>query len=342
MRAIVLSGGMATRLSPLSAYVPKALVPVANQAILAHELLALRAANVTEVGITYSPNTEALPDYFGDGSAFGVDITWLWEPVPRGTGGALRLQREFFGGEPALVVPGDIILQADLAAMMAQHQANPCGVTLVVAPRDLGKWTGDIVVANGIEGVSYHFKPKTDVGSNLGSCGTWIVDPATLDLIPEGFVDFSSDFLPRLPVPACTLGVYNAGNVYQRDFGEFWSFHAGNLEIISGRTHLSLPRAVACEYESSVARGPVLIGDDAIIEPGVALYGPTIIGQGAVVAADSQIVSSVVLPGGTVPPGTFLANAVFGDPARVLKVMMRYRNGQSGCLGRLVTARNPG
>jgi len=336
VRAIVLSAGLATRLAPLSYDLPKALVPVVNQPVIVHEIRELRAAGITDIGLTYGPHTEVLAEYFGDGKEFGVNITWLWEPVPQGTGGALRLNRDFFGSEPLVVVPADILMHADLTALIAQHLAHPCGVTLLAAPRDLTTWTGDVVVANGVEGVSYHFKPSVNVGSNLGSCGTWIVEPATLDLLQDGFVDFSADFLPGLPHPACALGVYNAGDIYQRDFGQFWSYLAGNLEVVSGRSCVGLPEGSPRAAEPAVMRGPVLIGDDVIIEPGATLYGPSVIGPGAVIAAGAQVVSSVVLPSGKVPPGAFLANAVFGDRTSMVKVMMQHRNGRSACLGRLI------
>jgi NDP-sugar pyrophosphorylase family protein len=336
MKAIVLASGAASRLSPLSSHVPKALVPVANQPIMGHEIMALRDAGITEIGITYGPHTLEVVAHFGDGAEYGVRITWLWEPEPLGTGGALRLNREFFAGEPVVVVPADILLEADLTAVIAQHLAGPCGVTLVVAPRDLRRWNGDVVVAEGAEGTSYHFKPGAHVGSDLGSLGTWIVEPPTLDLIPDGFVDFSRDFLPRLPMAGCSLGVYNAGNVYQRDFGEFPSYHAGNLEVISGQSPVRLPEGDHWASDPAVARGPVLIGRDAVLEPGARVHGPAIIGPAAVVAAGAEVVASVVLPGGVIPGGMLAANGVFGDLGKVTRAMAQYRDGWSRCPGRLI------
>jgi NDP-sugar pyrophosphorylase family protein len=335
MRAIVLASGAATRLSPLSSYVPKALAPVANQPVLGHELIALREAGITDVGITHGPHTRDVVEYFGDGGDYGVTITWLWEPEPLGTGGALRLNRDFFAGEPAVVVPADIITDIDIPALIAQHQAAPCGVTLAAAPRDLRQWNGDVVVAEGSSGTSYHFKPRASVGSDLGSLGTWVVDPAVLDLIPDGFVDFSGGFLPRLPAPGCALGVFNAGTVYQRDFGEFPSYHAGNLEVISGRACVSLPEGAAEGAVPGIVRGPVLIGADAVIEPGARIYGPAVIGPAAVIRPGAEVVSSVVLPGAVIPAGMLAAHGVFGDPQSITTVMTRYRDGWSRCPGRL-------
>jgi NDP-sugar pyrophosphorylase family protein len=336
MKGIVLASGAASRLSPLSSYVSKALVPVANQPVLGHELIALREAGITDIGITYGPHTRDVVEYFRDGTDYGVSITWLWEPVPLGTGGALRLNREFFAGEAAVVVPADIIVDLDIAGLIAQHNARPRGVTLAAAPRELRSWNGDVVVAEGANGTSYHFKPSGYVGSDLGSLGTWIVDPATLDLIPDGFVDFSSGFLPQLPRPGCTLGVYNAGAVYQRDFGEFPSYHAGNLEVISGLSSVPLPDYSLRASVPAIVRGPVLIGPDAVIEAGARVHGPAVIGPAAVVCAGAEVVASVVLPGAVISSGMIAAHGVFGDLQNVTRVMTRYRDGWSRCPGRLV------
>jgi len=118
---------------------------------------------------------------------------------------------------------------------------------------------------------------------------------------------------------------------------EFHSFHAGNLEVISGRASVRVPAGTPGAGEPGIACGPVLIGEDAIIEPGARLYGPAVIGPAAVVSAGSQVVASVVFPGGRVPGGMLAAHGVFGDPAGVTTVMMRYRDGWSCCPGRLIT-----
>jgi NDP-sugar pyrophosphorylase family protein len=338
VKALVLAGGMATRLEPLSARIPKALVPVANRPVLSHVLRNLKAAAITDIGITCSPGAEAMTGYFGTGQEHGVSITWLREPVPAGTGGALRDNREFFEGEPVLVVPADIIAAIDITALIADYLRYPAAVTLTVAPRDLSSWNGDIVVADGPDGVSYHFKPGRNALSDLGSLGTWIVDPRALDLIPAGFADFSSDILPRLPVPGCGLGVYDAGDIYQRDFGVFHSFHAGNLEAVRGLAGVELPRAVPVGDRDAVAHGPVLIGADAVIEPGAHIYGPAVIGPAATVSAGAQVVASVILPGAHIPPGMIAAFGVFGNPSCLLEAMMRYRAGADKSTEQLVAS----
>lgn len=326
MRALILSAGQATRLAPLSDYVPKGLVPIVNQPVLSHILRTLKAYDITDIGITYGRRSALLRDYFGDGSSLGVTITWLWESVPVGTGGALRLHREFADDQPIMVLPSDIIADIDLADLIRQHNEYPAAVTLVVAPRDLARWDGDIVVANGREGISYHFKPGKNALSDLGSCGTWIVDPQALNLIGDGFVDFSSDVLPRLPAPGFRLAVYNAGNIYQRDFGTFESYLAGNLEAVSGSAPIGLSQPIAESTDEVVVQGPVLIGADVHLEHGVQLYGPTVIGPGATIGAGARLISSVVLPGARVPMNTLVAHGIFGDLSRVADIMLGHRN----------------
>ncbi|MGH3276846.1 MAG: hypothetical protein ACRDNZ_21265, partial [Streptosporangiaceae bacterium] len=85
----------------------------------------------------------------------------------------------------------------------------------------------------------------------------------------------------------------------------------------------------------SVVRGPVLIGTDAVIEPGARIYGPAVIGPEAVIRAGAEVVSSVVLPGGVIPAGMLAAHGVFGDPQNITRVMARYRDGWSRCPGQL-------
>ena len=101
MKAIVVAGGQATRLRPLSLLLPKPLVPVLNRPVLSHVLRRLAAHGITEVGISIGPHGHPLKDYYTDGADWGVSLTWLEEPSPLGTGGCLHAHLDFFEGAPA-------------------------------------------------------------------------------------------------------------------------------------------------------------------------------------------------------------------------------------------------
>lgn len=331
----MLAGGLGTRLAPLTDALPKPLAPVLNYPLIGHVLGGLRRAGVRDIGVTVRPYADQLRGYLGDGRQLGVNLTWLQDTALVGTGGSLRDHAWFFEDEPALVVTADMLSDIDLPAVIRHHRTHPAAVTVVVHPVDLATWPGDIVDTDRHHGLVYQFKPGPDRAlSNLGSTGTWIVDPAILDDLPAGHLDFSSDVLPHLPTDHRSLGVYDAGPTRLRDFGQFDTYHQGNLEALVGH-HAINPAGTLVGPRiwtepgtridpNATLTGPLAIGHDATIGPGARLTGPSIIGHDATIGARAAVHRSVVLPAATIPHDTLVANAVIGDPNQVLASLLAH------------------
>jgi NDP-sugar pyrophosphorylase family protein len=336
VKAVVLAGGLGTRLAPLTATLPKPLVPVLNYPLLGRVLVGLRRADLHDIGVTIGPHADQMRRCFGDGGRLGVRITWLQDAAVVGTGGALRDHAWFLGDQPALVVTADMLSTLDPAAVIRHHRRHPAAVTVAVHPVDLATWPGDIIHADGPDGLAYQFKPGPRRAlSNLGSTGTWVVDPAILAELPPGHVDFSSDVLPSLPTQRHRLGVYHAGPIRLRDFGQFDTYHQGNLEALHGHygirpTGNPLGPAIWAEagvsiHPTATLTGPLALGRQITIGPHAQLVGPSIVGHGAPIGAGAAVIRSVVLPGGSIADGTLAANAVIGMPEALLPRLLDHR-----------------
>src|SRR5690606_9019203 len=107
MRAVIMAGGFGTRLRPLTDRVPKPMLPLGDKPLLEWILRSLRGAGIRKVSITTHYWSEQITDYFGDGSAFDIDLNYVVEEHPLGTAGALRLLDP--PDEPVLVINGDIL-----------------------------------------------------------------------------------------------------------------------------------------------------------------------------------------------------------------------------------------
>jgi NDP-sugar pyrophosphorylase family protein len=336
VKAIVLAAGLGTRLAPLTPRLPKALVPVLNRPVLSHILRGLATAEITQVGVIIGPHTTPLRHYYADGHPWGVALTWLSEPTPLGSGGSLRAHRGFFDGQPALVVTCDMLTGVDLQALIAQHHRAPATVTVAAALQDPHAWTGDIILADGIHGRGYLFKPGPNASSSLGSCGTWIVDPTILDsLPPDRFIDFSQHVLPTLPSTRYSLHVFDAGAAHVTDYGQFDRLRDGNLTALHGTPAVPIPGQrrtgdIWCEQGCQISdlaqlHGPVVIGQRVRIQPHAIVHGPAVIGHQATISQAAAVVASVVLPGTTITGGTLIAGAVYGHPDHALFATLRHR-----------------
>jgi glucose-1-phosphate thymidylyltransferase len=107
MKALVLSGGSGSRLWPITHTSAKQLVPVANKPVLFYGLEAIRDAGISDVGIVVGSTAPAIQDAVGDGSAFGLDVTYLPQEAPLGLAHAVLIAREFLSNEDFVMYLGD-------------------------------------------------------------------------------------------------------------------------------------------------------------------------------------------------------------------------------------------
>lgn len=132
MKAMILAAGHGTRLLPLTTTLPKPLLPIAGKPLIIWNLLLLREHGVTEVCINLHHLGHLIQNELGDGSQFGMHITYFRELILLGTGGAIKQAEPFFGGEAFLVLNGDTLVELDLTGMIAFHREHGGLATLAL------------------------------------------------------------------------------------------------------------------------------------------------------------------------------------------------------------------
>src|SRR5512146_2599604 len=135
MKAMILAAGEGTRLRPLTDKLPKPMMPLGNKPLLGYTLALLAQHNIRDVAINLHHCPETVRDYFGDGSAWNVRITYSFEPELLGTAGAVK-KLEAFWNEAFLVVYGDNLTDCDLTRLVAFHRAQGGLATLALFWRD--------------------------------------------------------------------------------------------------------------------------------------------------------------------------------------------------------------
>ncbi|WP_372412721.1 sugar phosphate nucleotidyltransferase [Streptomyces luteireticuli] len=332
MKAVVLAGGRGSRLRRLTPVLPKPFAPVANRPVLAWVLDHLDTADVDGIGVIVpAAELDLFEQGFGQRTAAGTPIRWLAEHAPAGTGGALRLQAAFFDGDPALVVPADIISSVRLTALLEHHRCHRPAVTVAAALRRAAQWGGDVLLPDPQRpghAAAYAFKPCGASGVCAGSTGAWVVDPAVLESIPdEGMTDFSSDVLPRLPAPGRPLGLFDTGPVYLRDIGIGHKLLTANQEAALGQTPVAaspVPGPAPVIEDGACIGAQVLIGPGARIGADARVTGVCVIGADAEVGGGAEVEGALLLPGAEVPRGARVGEEIIGDPGRALEVLLKY------------------
>ena len=214
MKAMLLAAGFGTRLRPITDHLPKCMVPVAGKAVLQRNIEWLRSQGIVDLVVNLHHNPDAVTSYFGDGRAFGVHISYSYEPELLGTAGALWAARRFLATERFWVYYADNLVKCSLKRMASLHQAR--GATLT-----MGLFWREDVSASGVVGLDgdgritgFKEKPAAhEVLSHWVNAGLFLCEARVLQLIPPGQVcDFGHDILPAMllagePMYGYTLGL---------------------------------------------------------------------------------------------------------------------------------------
>ncbi len=132
MKAMILAAGLGTRLRPLTNSIPKPLLPVGGTPLIVWNLLLLKRHKFRDVVVNLHHLGPMIEHALGDGSKYGLRITYSREPVILGTGGGLKQVEAQFGGQPMLVMNGDTLVELDLEQLVHVHQTHKAAVTMVL------------------------------------------------------------------------------------------------------------------------------------------------------------------------------------------------------------------
>ena len=320
--AVVLVGGKGTRLRPLTLSAPKPMLPTAGVPFLEHLLSRIRAIGVTHVVLGTSYRAQTFSEHFGDGSAFGLEIDYVVEQSPLGTGGAIRNVYDQLRADTVLVFNGDILSGVDLSALLDTHRNNSADVTLhlvrVGDPRAFGS------VPTGPDGRVQAFLEKTDdPPTDQINAGCYVFRRSVIEAIPaDAVVSVERNTFPGL----LESGARVWGHVdtsYWLDLGTPAAFVQGSADLVRGSapTH-ALPRPVG----ESLALDGAVTAADAVVTGGTTLGRGVTVGRGArveesvlfdgaTVGERAQIVRSVIGAGAQIGAGTLIRDAVIGDRA---------------------------
>jgi len=279
MKAVILVGGEATRLRPLTCNTPKIMVPVLNRPFFEYLVGYLKAHNIVDIILAVGKSPEQIQDYFGDGSKLGVRITYSVEDFPMGTAGAVK-NAERFLDDSFVVFNGDTFTDIDLSAMMRLHRKNKATASLALTPVEDPTIYG--VVETDSQGRVTRFieKPGRDkVTTNMISAGIYILELDVLSFItPNAFSLFEHDVFPSL--------LEKGQAIYSYPSQDYW------IDIGSPDKYLKLQRDLLQRYVGN--KGTKFDGE-SVIQSSAQIEGPAVIGEACFIDRNSVIKGPAVL-----------------------------------------------
>ncbi|MGH7265510.1 MAG: sugar phosphate nucleotidyltransferase, partial [Candidatus Rokuibacteriota bacterium] len=312
-RAVILAGGLGSRLGPLTADRPAALLPVANRPIVEHLLDHLVRHRIREATLALHHHPYPLEARLGDGTRWGMRLAYALERVPLGTAGATRRAAAGWT-EPFLVASGTALTTADVSKAAAFHPFGGAVLTLILGPADGA--AGEIALDD--DGRVDPLAPASD--ARYRSTGLAIVSPEALAYVPpDGPSDLVADLVPRLLAAGLGVAGYVAAEpgVLVRTPADLLA--ANRLGLAAELPGLVLP---GLEAQRGVRRShgafvhpqarvvpPAMIGANAVIGRG-AVVEDSVVGDDVIVSGWSVLRRSIVLSGTHVGRGLRVEEAV--------------------------------
>lgn len=229
-RVILLAAGLGSRLRPITDHMPKCMVPVSGRPILEHNIIWLKRFGITQIVINLHYLPDIVQDYFGDGSRWGVNITYSIEEEILGTSGGVKRVASYFQDNPFLVWYGDNLSHCDIGKLFTLHQTRGGLATMALCYRENVSASG--IVGLGIDDriIAFLEKPESEnVFSHWVNAGIYVLDVKVLELIPaQKFSDFGRDIFPE----ALKKGFSLYGYRLSQEEGLWWIDTQADLKFV--------------------------------------------------------------------------------------------------------------
>jgi glucose-1-phosphate thymidylyltransferase len=337
MKGLILSGGRGTRLRPLTYTSAKQLVPVANKPVLFYGIEALAEAGIKEIGIVVGETQDEIRAAVGDGSAWGVSITYIEQDAPRGLAHAVLISEPFIGGEPFVMYLGDNLLNKGITNFVDEFVREAPAAQILLARVPDPQMFGVAELSDGrvVRLVEKPAEPKSD----LALVGVYMFSPAVFEAVKS----IRPSFRNELEITDAIQHLIDRGLEVRPHIVDGWWKDTGKLEDMLEANRLILDRIErrvdgSVDAESRV-EGKVIVETGAVIENSV-VRGPVIIGARAKIVnayvgpftsimsdaevRDSEIEHSIVLEGSQISNlAARIEDSLIGKNVRIYRLPVK-------------------
>ncbi len=337
MKGLILSGGKGVRLRPLTDTRAKQLVPIANKPILFYCIEQLVAAGITEIGIIIGETGEEVQAAVGDGSKWGVDISWIPQEAPLGLAHCVLVAREFLGNDDFVMFLGDNMLELELSNMVHQFMNDrndhslSCRVLLkkVENPSFFG-----VGVINDEGRVTQLIEKPQEPPSDLALVGVYFFTNAIHDAV----LSITPSQRGELEITDAIQWLIDNERVVDHNILDGWWIDTGKKDpllecnrLVLSTTIANIGSSVAIDKQTSIS-GAVQIGEKSVISNSI-IEGPVVIGESVTISnshirpftsigdgvqvSDSILEDSVLLEGCVIDNAGLINASLVGSNSKV-------------------------
>jgi glucose-1-phosphate thymidylyltransferase len=306
VKGLILAGGAGTRLRPITHTSAKQLVPVANKPILFYGIEAMASAGIVEIGIIVGDTRAEVMDAVGDGSRFGVSVTYLPQDAPLGLAHCVLIAREFLGDDDFVMYLGDNLLEQDLGAFVQRFEqerdALPPAIAQILLKQVPDPHRFGIAELDAEGNVVRLVEKPADPPSDLALVGVYLFDPT----IHEAVQAIAPSPRGELEITDAIQWLIEQGHRVRMELLTGWWIDTGKLTPLLEANRLLLEK-VETRVDGDVDDASVLDGR-VVIEPGARLVNSTVRGP-VVIGAGARIVDSFIGPYSAIAAGCEVVNS---------------------------------
>jgi glucose-1-phosphate thymidylyltransferase len=320
MKGLILSGGKGTRLRPITHTGAKQLIPVANKPILFYVIEAVRDAGIADIGIVVGETEPEIRDAVGDGSAFGVRVTYIRQDQPLGLAHAVKTARPFLRNDPFVMFLGDNLILDGIRDLVDEFRRERPHSEILLArvprPQEFG-----VAELEGDRVVRLVEKPK-EPRSDLALVGVYMFD----ETVHEAIDAIGPSPRGELEITDAIQQLIDRGRVVKHHLVTGWWKDTGKLDDLLEANRMVLSRAkrsLAGDLDAgSRVEGEVIVGPGSVVRDSI-LRGPLVIGarcriEHSYVGPFTAIHDEVELRNSEIEHSIVLARCVIQDiPVRI-------------------------
>lgn len=288
MKGIILHGGHGTRLRPLTHTGPKQLLSIGNKPMSKYALDDLVDAGISDIAIIIGDIfPEKVKEFYGDGSKFGVKITYVYQEKPGGIAQAIALCRDFVGDDKFVVYLGDNILKGGIKSYVSRFASSfSDALILLCEVKEPSRFGIATVKGDRIENIVE--KPKNS-DSNLAVIGIYFLTPRLFQIIDS----LKPSWRGELEITEALQNLMNSGKKIEYDYVTGWWKDTGTPEDILDANRFMLdelqPNIKGRIESSDSIQGRVMIGAETMVAKGATIRGPAVIGENCVIGEGAYI-----------------------------------------------------
>jgi glucose-1-phosphate thymidylyltransferase len=335
MKGLLLAGGHGTRLRPLTFTGNKHLLPIANKPMLLYGLEHLKNAGIKEVGVILGPISEGVLEVLGDGSKFGMSLTYINQPDPKGLAHAVQISENYLGGDPFVMYLGDNLLKQGVSDFIRTFEEKKLNCLVGVCPVKDPSRFGIAEMDNG-KIVRLVEKPK-EPKSNLALIGVYVFDGTIFDAVKK----IKPSWRNELEITDAIQTLLLEGRKVEAQRVSGWWKDTGKPEdlleanqLILSDLKASVPEDASLSSETTITgavqlgagsktigevniRGPVIIGNNCVLGPDVYIGPYTSIGDDCVLNK-VEIENSIVMRGSRIQSNQRIVDSLIGSYSTIV------------------------